>query len=471
VLVGKNWNRREFLKAASATTLGMLSAGFARQFIPTHEISPGSNASSTSSGKAKSVILIWLAGGVAHAETFDPKRHTPFKRYGWQDSIISTFPTIDTNVDNIKFSSGLENIAKVIDRGTVLRSFKPSELGHILHSRHQYNFHVGYPPPQPIPMAHFGSIIARTLGPINPDIPPFVHIGQRLDIAGVDEVRAYLTSGFLGAEYAPMLIADPQQAVKAIYPPEEMTPSRFANRQEYYKRLVAQTPIGEFGSDFQQESLLRSMDNAYRLVQSKSAKAFDISLEPKESYDKYNTGRFGLGCLLARRLVEEGVRFVEVSSEFVPFGNWDTHDSGHQRTVKLKQWIDRPISQLVLDLEELGLLDSTLVIVASEFTRAGFEKGNNLHVINANHYGLHYHNSEVGSILMFGGGTKKGFVYGATADDRLPIISENPVSMKDLHASFYHAVGISPDTSYEFEKRPVYVTDNGEGKPVTALFA
>src|SRR5439155_19608077 len=122
------------------------------------------------------------------------------------------------------------------------------------------------------------------------------------------------------------------------------------------------------GSHYSKVSLLRSMDNAYRLLSSPDAKAFDLSLEPKDSYDQYNTGRFGQGCLLARRLVEAGARFIEVTTEYIPFLYWDTHDNGHTRLVELKRQIDAPIAQLVLDLEQRGLLDRTLIILASEFS-------------------------------------------------------------------------------------------------------
>src|SRR6202012_3102207 len=115
--------------------------------------------------------------------------------------------------------------------------------------------------------------------------------------------------------------------------------------------------------------LLRSFDNAHRLLNSDAAKAFDLSLEPKESYDIYNTGKFGLGCLLARRLTEVGARFIEVTTEYIPFLNWDTHENGHTRLADLKKAIDAPVAQLVLDLEKRGLLDRTLIVLASEFSR------------------------------------------------------------------------------------------------------
>src|SRR2546423_9374223 len=148
-----------------------------------------------------------------------------------------------------------------------------------------------------------------------------------------------------------------------------MSPSRFERRESFYRKLVEQSAIGQLGSDYQKDSLLRSLDNAHRLLSSPAAKAFDLALEPKASYDKYNTGRFGWDCLLARRLTEVGARFIEVTSEYIPFQYWDTHENGHTRMVDLKKSIDAPIAQLVLDLEQRGLLNRTLIVLASEFSR------------------------------------------------------------------------------------------------------
>src|SRR5262249_60492660 len=120
------------------------------------------------------------------------------------------------------------------------------------------------------------------------------------------------------------------------------------------------------GRDYQRESLVRSLDAADRLLRSPSAKAFDLSLEPKAVFDAYNTGRFGQGCLLARRLIESGARYVEVTSEYIPFLYWDTHENGHERAAAMKRLIDAPVARLVRDLDERGLLDRTLVILARE---------------------------------------------------------------------------------------------------------
>jgi hypothetical protein len=425
-----------------------------------------------------------MAGGMAAPETFDPKRYVPFAVGVPAEKIMSTFPAIDTAVDTIKISQGLENIAKVMDRATLLRSHVLPDLGHILHSRHQYHWHSGYVPPQTVAAPHLGSWISRVLGPRNPAIPAFIDVGQRLEEIGErEELKAFHTAGFLGSEYGPFVLPYPDQAVQAVRPPRGMTQERFQERQQRYKELLKRSPLGEAASDYQRESMLRAMENAYRLLNAPQRKAFDLALEPKESYAIYNTGRFGLGCLLARRLVEAGARFVEVTTEYVPFLHWDTHENGHTTVKRLKQEIDRPITQLVLDLEERGLLNRTLVILASEFSRDMMIEGvpgsaardqsrAKTDVMKTmTHYGLHRHFTGSSSVLLFGGGMKKGFLYGESAPERPCVVTKNPVTVSDLHATILTALGISPRTAFTVERRPFYVTEDGKGKPVTDLFA
>ena len=229
--------------------------------------------------------------------------------------------------------------------------------------------------------------------------------------------------------------------------------------------------------------MIRSMEAAHRLLQSKERNAFDLSLEPKESFEAYNSGRFGRGCLLARRLVEQGARFIEVTTEYVPFLHWDTHENGHTTVARMKKEIDLPISKLILDLEEKGMLDRTLVVLASEFSRDMMIEGvpgskardqsrartDKLKIMK--HFGLHRHFTGGTSVAMFGGGMKKGFVYGKTADERPLLAVENPVSIEDLHATIYTAMGISPKTAFEVERRPFYATRDGVGKAVKAIFS
>jgi hypothetical protein len=400
------------------------------------------------------------------------------------EKILCTFPAIDTVVDNIKISQGFENVAKVLDRGTLIRSHVVADLGHILHSRHQYHWHTGYVPPQTVAAPHLGSWMAKVLGPKNPAIPAFINIGQRLEgIGESEELKAFTTGGFFGSEYGPFNLPFPDAAAAAVRPPKGMTAERFEQRQKRYKELVKRSPQGELASDYHQESMLRAIDSAHRLLGSKDRDAFDLSKEPKESYDKYNTGRFGLGCLLARRLAEAGARFIEVTTEYIPFVHWDTHENGHATVERLKKEIDRPIAQLILDLEQRGLLGRTLVVLASEFSRDMMVEGvpGSTAVDQSRaktdvmkepiHYGLHRHFTGSGSVLMFGGGVKKGALYGETAAERPLLVTKNPVSISDLHATIFTAMGISPKTAFDIEKRPFYATLDGKGKAVTDLFA
>jgi len=457
-------NRREMLAASLAAAAPRLRAAEAKP------------------ATADTLIVLWMAGGMAQTETFDPKRYTPYESGTPSNDVLSTFKPIDTVVDNIKISEGLENIAKVMDRGTLIRSYQAGDLGFILHSRHQYHWHTGYAPPQTVAMPHLGAVISRTLGPRNAEMPAFVDIGQDMEIGAESAaVKAFHTAGFLGADHGPFMVVNPSNAAETVRPLKELGDQRFQSRRELWRQLTKNSPLAQAGG-FQRDAIVRSVENASRLMDSPSAKAFDLSLEPEKSYARYNTGRFGLGCLLARRLTESGARFIEVTTEYIPFRNWDSHESGHERAVDMKRQIDAPIAQLVLDLEERGLLNRTLIVLASEFGRDMVTEGKADKKVKdqvtvpdimtePKHYGMHRHFTDAGCVLMFGGGAKKGLLYGKTADERPCRTIENPVSIENLHATIYQAMGISPETSYEIEKRPVYVTRDGKGKPIDALFS
>ncbi|HEY6225795.1 MAG TPA: DUF1501 domain-containing protein [Verrucomicrobiae bacterium] len=465
-------SRRDFLKTASAATLGTLTTGYTCPIFAAEAAAPKATADT--------VIVLWMGGGMAHTETFDPKRYTPYEKGLEPNRVLSTFPSIDTAVDNIKFSEGLEKMAAVMDRGSLIRSYTAGDLGFILHSRHQYQWHTGYQPPQTIAPPHIGAILSRALGPLNPAVPAFIDVGQRFDVGEGEELKAFHAAGFYGSEYGPFIISNPAEAVESVQPPPGMSPARFEKRNQAYKKLLAASPIGQFGSDYQKESLLRSMDNAHRLLSSPAAKAFDLSLEPKENYDKYNTGRFGLGCLLARRLCEVGARFIEVTTEYIPFLNWDTHENGHTRLVDMKKSIDGPIAQLIRDLESRKLLDRTLVVLASEFSRDMMVEGKPDKKVkdqvvlpdainDLKYYGMHRHFTDAGCVLMWGGGVKRGYLHGTTADERPCKTIDKRVVIEDLHATILKAVGISPKLAYEVEQRPFYVTRDGLGKPIDDL--
>src|SRR5215204_390040 len=172
-------SRRGFMVATAAATLAALVGR--EPVLRASQTVPNTAAKKTT---ADAVIVLWMAGGMAQTETFDPKRYTPFAPGVRANQVLSTFPSIPTAVDNIRFAAGLEQIARVMDRGTLIRTFNAADLGFILHSRHQYHWHTGYIPPQPMAMPHLGSVISRTLGPRNADMPAFVAIGQTVEGAG-----------------------------------------------------------------------------------------------------------------------------------------------------------------------------------------------------------------------------------------------------------------------------------------------
>lgn len=469
-------HRRAFLKALSASSLAALMSPAPRLWAdePVEHPTP----------TADCCILLWMAGGMAAPETFDPKRYLPFEKGLPVEKILSTFPAIDTSLDGVKISQGLEEIAKIMDRATLIRSHVQPDLGSILHSRHQYHWHTGYVPPQTVAAPHLGAWMARLLGPRHPVIPPFITIGQRLEgIGESEELKAFTTAGFFGAEYGPFNLPYPEEAARSVRPPEGMEAGRFANRYALYKKLIDRHPQRDVLSSYQQESLLRSFDNAHRLLSSKEKDAFDLSHEPQEVREAYGPTRFGQGCLLARRLVEAGARFIEVTTEYVPFLHWDTHENGHTTVARMKREIDRPIAQLIRDLEERGLLNRTLVIIASEFSRdmmiEGVPGSNAVDQSLARsdtlkelkHYGLHRHFTGGSSVVLFGGGMKRGYVHGATADERPLVAIKDPVTITNLHATIYTAMGISPKTAFDIEKRPFYATEDGKGQVIKELFA
>lgn len=469
-------SRRDFLRKLAAASLAAWSAPAVRASGDAPVIQPKATADAC--------IVLWMGGGMAAPDTFDPKRYQPFEKGVEISKVLSTFPSIPTAVDGVRICEGLGQIASVMDRATLIRSAVQPDLGSILHSRHQYHWHTGYVPPQTVAAPHIGAWMSKVLGPRNPVMPAFINIGQRLEGHGEsEELKAFTQGGFFGAEFGPMNLPFPSEAAQAVRPPGGMNAGRFENRHALYRKLIDRSPQREYLSDFQQESMLRSMDNAHRLLMAKERAAFDLSLESKETAAKYGDSNFGQGCLLARRLVENGARFVEVTTEYVPFLHWDTHADGHSTVDRMHREIDAPVAQLIRDLEERGLLDRTLVVLASEFSRDAMIEGvpgssatdqatvGGDRLETPKHYGLHRHFTGGTSVLMFGGGLRKGFVYGQTADERPLVAVKNPVTIPDLHATIFSAMGISPKTAFDIEQRPFYATIDGKGIPVKDLFA
>jgi len=237
LMVGNNRiRRRTFLKTASAATMAAIGGsapGIALGARQTPPIEPA----------ADTLIVLWMAGGMAHVETFDPKRHTPYRAGMNAREVVCTYPPIDTVVDPIKFTAGLESIGSVIDRGTVIRSHVLGDLGQILHSRHQFHWHTGYEPPLTVAAPHLGAWIAHARGPRDAALPPFIDIGQPYEGNGeAEELKAFQTAGFLEADYGPFRVPHPEAAAATVRPPAGMSHRRFRARYRAYQALLKASP-------------------------------------------------------------------------------------------------------------------------------------------------------------------------------------------------------------------------------------
>jgi hypothetical protein len=334
-----------------------------------------------------------------------------------------------------------------------------------------------------------GSIVARSLGRKNPNVPAYIDIGR--DINSADQeflfINEYSGPGFYGPKYAPFMIPEPAQGMSTLNAVAGMKMDRLDRRQHYLETISGLTAqeLREAGkvSDY-----MKVMEDARAMMDSPVKKAFEFATNEKpETIKQYDVGhKFGQGCLLARRLIEVGARFVEVEYQYAAFRGFDMHANGKARMEQMKAHIDRPIGTLLRELKERGLLDRTLVVIATEFGRTianqpaaggepdGFAEksdGSTLSIDNEAMYGFHGHFSSCNSMVFFGGGVKHGYAHGKTADHHPMLAIETPVTLPDAHATFYKALGIPANHNYVTEGRPFYVTKDGKGKPIDAMLA
>jgi len=454
-------------------------------------------------GKAESVIFIWLPGGVAQTDTWDVKQHTPFTAGMKGSQLLGTCPSIPTSIDGFQMGEGLENMASVMHHGTVLRSLTNETKFGAVHLKAQYYLMTGYLFPVGLKAPSMGAVVARTLGPRAANVPPYIYIGRDIDTSDTEKqfISEYLGPGFYGVKYAPFMIPDPTAGLSTLSAAAGISTERLDRRLKFWQaaRGLADPRLKDSpkADDFS-----KTMEAARAMMDSPVKRAFDYAkeesaetlaaYEPKiargEVQDKnyYHGRRFGHGLLLARRLDESGARFVQVEYQYGPFRGFDMHEDGQSRMVEMKKQIDGPIAQLIRDLSDRGLLERTLVVVATEFGRtianqpkAGVEpigfaesqSGDQLVIEDQKMYGFHGHFSSANSMLFFGGGFKPGLVYGRTADRHPMVAVENPVGLIDVHATIYQALGIPADTHYVTEGRPFYVTKDGKGRPIEALLA
>ncbi|HYF33761.1 MAG TPA: DUF1501 domain-containing protein [Prosthecobacter sp.] len=391
-------------------------------------------------GKAEHCIFIWLGGGMGQVDTFDPKdlgdnRGTP-KKAG------SLYKSIETSMPGVRLCEHLSKTAKLMEHVTAMRTVNHKVVDehafatNIVHTGRMISGNVVYP--------SIGSIIAHERGAADPSVPAYMLIGYPNVSRG---------PGFLGAKSGFVYLTDTNTGPAGFARPAEVTEDRAAIRQRLLQPLTSGIPEGSLMGDYQ-----LAQREALRLAGPGFMRHFDLKQEPAALRETYG-GEFGQRCLLSRRLVQAGVRFIEVSHNlnFINGTGWDIHNEGWEQQHVLIQELDTALSALIHDLRDKKLLDKTLVVVATEFGRPPEFDGR----------GGRGHQGTTFSMVLAGGGLKHCGAYGVTDElSKKPV--ENPVPLVDFHATVHAAMGIDPSKELMDGARPVPLTDGG--KPVAALF-
>ena len=380
-----------------------------------------------STAKAKSCIVLWMAGGPSQIDTFDPKPGT---------STGGEFKAISTSVAGIQVSEHLPQVAKEMKDLAVIRSMTSKEGNH---DRARYYVHTGYSPAGVTQHPSFGSVVAKELIAKSQSLPAYVSING--PAAG---------AGLLGVNFAPFIIRDAEK------PPENLTYSNRVTKDRFEDRMQLLDAVNaNFRSNHSQAEIEKKeavYQRAIDLMNSPSLAAFDVEKEPAAIRDRYGRTKTGAAFLMARRLVENGVRFVEVE-----MSGWDTHNDNFKETQALMKELDPAYASLIRDLRERGLLESTLVVWMGEFGRTP--------KINAKAGRDHW--PQNWCAVLAGGGIRGGQAIGATDQNGMSI-DDRAVSVPDLYATLCHCLGID-ETKYNSSPlgRPIRIVD--KGNPVAEL--
>lgn len=415
--------RRRFLQLAAGSFLGVSTNSLFAAAGDTSVLAPREKP-------AKQLIYLYMAGGMSHIDTFDLK--TGNENQG-------STRAINTNLDGLQVTSHLPNLAKQADKLCVVNSLT-STAGD--HEKGNYFMHTSYEQRATIRHPGLGAWNQKMNGKLNPTMPGSVFIGK--------ESRFHGSGGFFEPEFEPLAISEPKSGLK--HSRSFVRDDRLARRLNLANDLDAEfleryhtKPIRAYGEMY---------DDAVRLMESPDLAAFNINKEDDKTRERYGEDPFGQGCLLARRLIESDVRTVEVS-----FSGWDTHSNNFTSMPLLCQTMDQAVAALLEDLESIGKLDDTVVVLTTEFGRTP--------KVNRNMGRDHY--PQAFTSVVAGGGFKGGYVYGKTSEGAEEVV-ENPVTIPDFNATIAYALGIPIDqVLYSPSKRPFTVAHKGE--PVLDLFA
>ena len=419
--------RREFMAAgaslAAASTL-----------------SQQTHAATLLKGKAEHVISIWLGGGMGALDTFDPKRKGDPK----EKIAGSYYDSVETAVDGVRVCEHLKNLAPLMDRVTAVRTVNHQVIDE--HAAATNFMHTGRPVSGTVVYPSLGSVVAHERGAAADGAPPYVLIGYPNVTRG---------PGFLGARHSYLYLTDTSQGPAGLSRPQSISPARQSRRESFLADLRnAQAP----NDDVRVREYEEAIDLSLKLSGPEFNRSFQLDSEPADLRTRYG-GEFGQRCLLARRLIERGVRFIEVSHNlnFLNGSGWDVHNGGILQQHALIQEMDTAMSTLIMDLEEKRMLDKTLILITTEFGRPPeFDSG-----------GGRGHQGSAFSCVLAGGGLHHCGAYGETDELGKKIIAD-PVSVADLFATIHAAVGVDYSKNLYDGDRPVPVTDMGQ--PIAKLF-
>jgi len=415
------FNRRNFINTGVLGYLG-LNLG---DYLKLRAEEP-----SMKEAKAQSVIYIYLPGGYAHQETFDPKPNSPIDYRGPLNSISTSIP-------GIFFSQYLTETAKIANKISIIRSMTHSETAH---ERGTNNMFTGYRPSPAIQYPSLGSVVSQQLGVRN-NLPPYITVPN--------VPNEFAGAGYLSHSYSSFSVGgnpeDPNFKVRDLTLPDGISLNRFDKRKTMLEIVNKEFNVRQKSDSL--DSMNSFYQNAYDIINSpKTTEAFNLNKEDDKIKEIYGKNAAGMRLLLSRRLVEAGVRFVNVT-----YGGWDHHDNIALNIGSQLPSFDKAFSALINDLDEKSLLDSTLVCVATEFGRTP----------KINPTAGRDHWPRVFSIVMAGGGIKKGLVYGSS-NDTASEPQDDPVSVEDWGATLYNLLGIDHNKHLIAPgNRPVKIIDNG----------
>jgi hypothetical protein len=425
--------RRQFMSNAARTYLGV-------SLLPMFGSTIASAATAVpaaANAKAKHIIYLYMEGGMSHVDTFDPKE---------KKDIMGKTEVINTKADGVRLGHYLPKTAEIMDKVCVINSMKSTQGAH---EQGTYVMHTSYNLIGTIRHPSLGSWVTRLAGRIHPELPPYVAINSSPEFTG---------GGFFGAKYAAAPIGSPDQGLQDSHRADGVSELDFAKRLALADKMNSQFHAKYPNNDVKAyEELYRE---AINLMNSKDLKAFDLNEETQATRDLYGPGRFAQGCMLARRLVQHDVRFIEIQ-----LGGWDTHYDNFTGVAARCKEFDQAYAALIKDLDACGKLKDTLVVVATEFGRSP--------EINVDHQGGRDHHPGVFSCTLAGGGVKGGIKYGSS-DKEGNKVAEQVVTVQDFNATIAHALGLPHDlVLMSPSKRPFRISgpEAAKAAPVTAIFA